>query len=400
MRREPNERRIADLHCHYPMRVHCDRSPAAVAKRRECSGAWFWLDGVRCFAMRRLAQLFNHKSFWATWRVTFDGLKAGRAGLVLSALYDPAYEILVMPGKQQPRPAAFGALLCQLGCVEAELVRTDPGHDGHRVVKSKAELKETLNEGRMAFVHCVEGGLYLGDNVCDIKTNVARLAEKGVAYITVAHLFYRGIASNASALPGLSDECYDFIFRQRLRGLSPLGRAVVEAMYEHKMLIDITHMDAPAVQATFKRLEELDEETGADPKEHPVIASHAGYRFGDLDYMLDKTTIEEIARRGGVIGLILAEHQLENGFTGDEIESSTFYALDRHIKKICQITHSHEHICIGSDHDGFIKPTVSGIHGSAELGEIEEWLRDDYPPAVADAILFGNAERVVASALP
>jgi microsomal dipeptidase-like Zn-dependent dipeptidase len=400
MKPEPNNRRIADLHCHYPMRVLDDRAPEAIADRRKCSGRWFWLDGLRCFVMLLLARLFNFRSFWASWRVTFGGLKAGRAGLVLSVLYDPAHELLVKPGKQEPHPAAFKGLLCHLRCVEAELSRTDPEHVSHHVVKSRAELAQTLQAGRMAFVHCVEGGFHLGDTVGDIKQNVATLADEGVAYITLAHLFYRGIASNANALPFLSDGCYDFIFRQRERGLSALGRALVDAMYEHDMLIDITHMDAPALRATFDRLDELDRLSGARPEAHPVIASHAGYRFGELDYMLDEDTIERLARRGGVIGLILAKHQLQDGFSRQEIKSARFYALDRHIQKIFDVTGSHEHTCIGSDHDGFIKPTVSKIYGSAELGDIEDWLRgkEEYA-AAADAILFGNAERVVAGAL-
>jgi microsomal dipeptidase-like Zn-dependent dipeptidase len=386
------------------MRVLADRSPAAIDERRDCAGRWFWLDGPRCFVMLLAARMFNFKSPCAGWRVTFGGLQAARAGLVLSVLYDPAPELLVKPGRQMPRPGAFDGLLCQLECVEAELLRADPQHLSHNVVKSRAELERTLDAGRIALVHCVEGGFHIGDNETDIKCNVASLADEGIAYITVAHLFYRGIASNSCALPWLSDEAYDFIFRQREHGLSDLGRAVVSAMYEHGMLIDITHMDALALEATFALLEDLDNGIGTEkrskPKEHPVIASHAGYRFDKLDYMLDDGTIEQIAERGGVIGLILAKHQLEDGFTRRQRRASRFHALDCHIKQIYDITGSHAYACIGSDHDGFIKPTVSRIHRSEDLVAIERWLRRDYPSDVADAILYGNAERVVTGALP
>jgi D-arabinono-1,4-lactone oxidase len=393
--------RIADLHCHYPMRVLADRAPEAVAERTTLAGRALRLDGTRCLAMKVAARALDFRTIWAGWRVTFGGLKAGSAGLVVSVLYDPVYELLVAPGTQYPRPTAFRALLRQLRCVEADLLRADPDRRSHSVVKTRAELEDTLAAGRMAFVHCVEGGLCLGDNVRAVKTNIARLAEVGVAYITIAHLFYRGFASNASGLPGISDGCYDLIFRQRERGLSTLGRAVVEAMYEHNMIIDLTHMDPAALWDTFELLNELDERAGADPTEHPVIASHAGFRFGALNYMLDRDTIEEIKRRGGVIGLILATHQLEDGFRKKEIKQSRFYALDRHIAAIFDITGTHAHTCIGSDHDGFIKPTVSGIDSSERLRDIEEWLRgnEDYAHA-ADAILYRNAERVVSGALP
>lgn len=397
---EPNQDRIADLHCHYPMRVSADTSKRAVAVRRACSGDSALIDHLRAFAILTAARLLNFQAPWTSWRVTFRGLEQGGAGLVLSVLYDPVYELLVMPGKQRPRATAFKGLLCQLRCVEADLAHADPDEVSHRIVRSRAQLEETLASGRMAFVHCVEGGLHLGDDVNDVEENIAVLDEKGVAYVTLAHLFYRGVASNAPALPVISDRCYDLIFRHRERGLSDLGRAVVTAMYERNMLVDVTHMDAPALEQTFALLDELDERHGADPTDHPVIASHAGYRFGDLHYMLDAETIEQVARRGGVIGLILAKHQLQDGFKRRELRSSRFYALERHIRKIHEITGSHKHTCIGSDHDGFIKPTVSQIQRSRDLAEIGRWLRahDDFAGA-ADDILYGNAERVVATAL-
>ena len=45
----------------------------------------------------------------------------------------------------------------------------------------------------------------------------------------------------------------------------------------------------------------------------PVVATHAGYRFGEQEYMLDRETILQIKRRNGVVGLIMAQHQLNEG---------------------------------------------------------------------------------------
>ena len=52
-------------------------------------------------------------------------------------------------------------------------------------------------------------------------------------------------------------------------------------MYEHRILIDLSHMRADAIDDTFALLEQLDREHGADPTDFPVVATHAGYRFGD-----------------------------------------------------------------------------------------------------------------------
>jgi microsomal dipeptidase-like Zn-dependent dipeptidase len=49
---------------------------------------------------------------------------------------------------------------------------------------------------------------------------------------------------------------------------------------------------------------------------------------------------------------------------------------------------------IGSDFDGFIKPTVEGIESAADLSKLREPLVEAYGQD-ADAILGGNAERVL-----
>ncbi len=383
------------MHCHYPMHVLADRSPEAIADRESCGGRWFWLDGPRAFVFNLAARLMNFSGWSASWRVGFDGLEQAQTSLVLSVLYDPAFEILVVPGRQRPRPGAFEAIMCQLDCVENELARVDPRCARHRVVRTTAELDEALSTGRMAFVHCVEGGFHLGVDKDEITANVATLAVRGVAYVTLAHLWYRGIATVAPAIPGWSDERYHTIFHQRGKGLSPLGEAAIEAMYTHKVLIDVAHMDGDALRDTFDFLKRLDKRHDRDPKEYPVIASHAGVRLGSQEYMLDESAIEEIKRRNGVVGLILARHQLHDGVPDAK---QLFKAVKCHADALYALTGSHDYTCIGSDLDGFMKP-IKGIEGSEDLAGLASWLYGEYPAEVADAILFKNALCVVRTAL-
>ena len=61
------------------------------------------------------------------------------------------------------------------------------------------------------------------------------------------------------------------------------------------MLIDLTHMSERAMDETLDLLDELDRRTGAAPEEHPVVATHAGYRFGKQEYMLTPERIRRIA---------------------------------------------------------------------------------------------------------
>jgi microsomal dipeptidase-like Zn-dependent dipeptidase len=392
----PNQHRIADLHCHYPMHVLGDRSHEAVDDRRSCGGRWFWLDGLRALVLNTAARIMNHSSWRATWRVDLEGLRKAKAGLVLSVLYDPAFELLVIPAQQRPRRGAFDAIMCQLHCVEQELARLPPGSVPHRVVTTATELDTALGDGHMAFVHCVEGGLYLGTDVEEITQNVATLAGCGVAYVTLAHLWYRGIATNTPAIPKVPDSLYHATFFQRGKGLSALGKFAIRAMYEHRILIDICHMDSAALHDTFELLDLLDRRHRAEPEHYPLIATHAGVRLGEQDYMLDKPTIREIKRRDGVVGLILARYQLNDGVPDTD---TSFEAVRSHVEAMYEITGSHRYTCIGSDLDGFIRPPIRGIAQAEHLAGLAAWVRGEYPADVADAILFGNSERVVRLAL-
>jgi microsomal dipeptidase-like Zn-dependent dipeptidase len=393
---------IADLHCHYPMHLLGeDVAPSTtydhmVQVRRRPR----WLERVRALVLRIAARRLNYRDHASTWRVTFDGLEQARTALVLSVLYEPFAEIdLDEPPMADPEDGYFADLRDHLDRVEDELARIDPGRERHVVARSAADIDGALQTGRMAFVHCVEGGFHLGRTPETIAANVTELGRRGVVYVTLAHLFYRGIATNAPALPFLPDALYNRIFCQpRGAGLTELGRAAVRAMYEQRILVDVSHMRADALAETFELLDALDREHGADPTDYPVLASHAGYRFGRQAYMLDRDTITEIARRDGVIGLILARHQLQDGRSDGDGIGHTVATIRAHVDKIHAITGSHAFVGIGSDLDGFIKPTMSAIEASEDLAALEQPLRDAYP-ADADAILSGNALRVVRRAL-
>jgi microsomal dipeptidase-like Zn-dependent dipeptidase len=127
-----------------------------------------------------------------------------------------------------------------------------------------------------------------------------------------------------------------------------------------------------------------------------VISSHAGYRFGKQEYMHDRGQIERIQQRDGVIGLIMAHHQLNDGIrrTNTKNLDETMEVIDRHIAKIAEITGSHRHVAIGTDFDGFIKPTMGGLESMADLKALEDRLRARYK-ADADLIASQNVLRVL-----
>jgi microsomal dipeptidase-like Zn-dependent dipeptidase len=108
-------------------------------------------------------------------------------------------------------------------------------------------------------------------------------------------------------------------------------------------------------------------------------------------------TATRIAERGGVIGLILAQHQLNDGLVDGTTTTfaQTKDIIYRHVDKLAQVTGGYDHISIGSDLDGFIKPTSTGLESAADLAHLDTLLRDRYDGADADKILSGNALRIL-----
>ena len=69
-----------------------------------------------------------------------------------------------------------------------------------------------------------------------------------------------------------------------------------------------------------------------------------------------------------------------------------------HIDAIAKVTGGHEHVAIGTDFDGFIKPTMTGLEGMKDMDKLERALDEHYG---ADAVKMksGNASRVLRAVL-
>ena len=161
-------------------------------------------------------------------------------------------------------------------------------------------------------------------------------------------------------------------------------------MVDEGVLIDLSHMSERAYTDTFTLLDRLDPERTV-----PVLASHVGFRFGRQDYNLSAETVMQVAGRDGAIGLILAEHQAADGLDHPHSFEDSMELLYRHIDRIHEITGSHRHTAIGTDHDGFIKPTLPGLEDASGLDKLELALRERYGAENAEAICSANSLRVL-----
>lgn len=348
-------------------------------------------DAFRALLVTAASRLGNYESFHSGPRSTVPGMRAAEVGVGLSVLYLPFDEFDLGPRYPGlPSPDYFPRLVRQLELVDRDIAGNFSGDAV--IARSPAEMDAALAAGRLAILHCVEGGFHLGATPADVERAVCELASRGVAYITIAHLVYRLVATNSNAIPFLPDFAYNLLFPQPQIGLTELGRTAVTAMVEQGILIDLSHMSERAYADTFSLLDRLDPD-----RRVPLLASHVGYRFGRQDYNLTTATIERIAARDGVIGLILAEHQAADGLPHPHSIDDSIDLLCRHIDRIREITGSHRHAAIGSDHDGFIKPTLPGLENSGRLNTLGHALHERYGEADAEVICSGNALRILRS---
>lgn len=344
-----------------------------------------------------IGRRLNHASRLSGPAVTIPRLRDGDVGVALSVLYLPFDELDMTswyrrrpPYSALPKPRYLRTLLRQLDAVERDVAERHPRTAA--VVHSVPELERALADGRVALVHCVEGGFHLGGTAEEIDEGVTLLARRGVAYVTVSHLFWRRLATCTNAFPFMRDRLFARLWPQPRVGLSELGVAAVRAMVREGVLVDLSHMSARATADTFALLDRLD-----PARSVPVVASHAAYRFGTVGYNLDAATVRRIAERGGVIGLILSERYICDGLRREPTTSFEESAelLLRHVDRLAEITGSLDHVGIGSDLDGFIKPTLAGFDAAGGIGRFEGILRTRYGAAGAAAIASGNALRVL-----
>ncbi len=379
---------IVDLHSHYPMHLVPDAGRNYLELVLSRRGRWRLLDLIRAGLVQIASRIGNYRSFFSGPRVTMPLMREGGVGVALSVLHSSLDEMdLTLRYGSPPRSHYFETLIRQLEDVEAEVAT----HDDARIVRNPAELDAALAAGHMALVHCVEGAFHLDPDPAKADRQVADLARRGVAYITVSHLFWRSLATNVNALPFLPDFIYDLLFPMPGDvGLTPLGEAIVEAMVREHVLVDLSHMDERALADTFAVLDRLD-----PGREVPVLATHVAYRFGRQDYNLDEVTIRRIAERGGLVGLIFSEHQSADGLSHPRDAQDSLEILCRHIDRIHEITGSHRHTAIGSDFDGFIKPTLKGLEDAGDLGAVDRALAERYGAGDGELIASGNALRVL-----
>jgi membrane dipeptidase len=293
---------------------------------------------------------------------------------------------LTRGGRKLLKLSAWECLLAMMAGMERQVARAE---DHFEVARSNAELDRVLAAGRTAIVHTVEGGHVLdaGLDEDDVDGRLARLdqlAERGVASLTLAHLFRNDLAGHAEGIP---EDQHKILF-WRLdtevdlsRGLTPAGEAVVERMVALRMVPDVTHCTPVARKRVYELVD----------NRVPVIASHIGVQaLNPVPYNLDEADVRAIAASGGVVGVIFMPHWLEESHPDPGLE-----AIWRTMDTVHEWSGSWDHVAIGTDFDGFTDPP-DDCRSAAQLPLVREMLEGKgLDRADADAVLGGNARRVL-----
>lgn len=325
---------LADLHVHPMLNAWNELSPMAVR------------NPVLAKVARQVANPTD-----VTWKTSYE---AG-IDLVCVAHFNMFDEWLSMP--TDPNPEAPANALRMMDLLEEELQKPEVQKYAE-LARNPAELKRITdirrgdNRFRVAVVHALEGGHALGGSLEALDD----FAKRGVSMIGVTHFFNKGIGSSPNAYPFFPDANS----RWPNQGLSEFGKAVVRKMKELGVIIDIVHGTPAMIQDVFREVY------------CPLIASHASARtLGDHPYSLYDEHLQEIAHRGGIIGIIIMPYWLSNFSTEFEaIENGTLEDVVRTIMYVAKLCGT-SCIGIGSDFSGFI----TGPRDMRCLGEIEK-LRD------------------------
>ncbi len=278
--------------------------------------------------------------------------RAGGLRLLTNCVYAPS--VLPVP----PLRAALGGFAAL-----EELCSRHPALA--QIARRKGEVGAILASGKLAVIHAAEGAHH-----CERSTEkLERLASRGLRYLTLTHFVHNGVAQPAR-LPRLGL----FSLLRSAPGLTPFGRTIVRRCEELGVLVDVTHCSNRSfadVLGTATR---------------PVLATHTGFRrFAPFERNLSDEQAKEIARSGGMIGVITWNDLLG----GDSIE-----AMADSIVHGATVAGA-RHVGIGTDFDGWVF-SAQGIRDATRYPALTERLAArGFSEEELRGILGGNYLRVL-----
>lgn len=266
-----------------------------------------------------------------------------------------------------------------------------------------ADVEAARAAGRIALPMGMENGAPLEGDLA----NLDRYRDKGIVYIGLTH----------SKSNHIADSSYDT--NEQWEGLSEFGRALVTAMNERGIIVDVSHVSDRA----FWQVLEL--------SQAPVLATHSSLRHFTPGFQrnLDDAMVTAIGRNGGVVQInfgsgfltqaardystaqqaAFADFLAQSGLAPDHPDVLGFGARYRaehpypyatvddvidHIDRAVELA-GIDHVGLGSDFDGVGDSLPTGLKDASQYPNlIAGLLRRGYSEADIGKILGGNTLRV------
>ncbi len=233
-------------------------------------------------------------------------------------------------------------------------------------IRNAGERNAARAAGLLALSPGVEGAHMLGGRL----ERVAELRQLGVSYLTLTHF-----SKNSAATPSLGRG------KDESSGLTDFGVELVARLNRYGIAIDVAHVNTPGVLDACRH-------TRA-----PVLCTHTGVKgVCDSPRNISDEEIDAISETGGAIGIILGPV-----FLAKRLRADSEAAAD-HIEYVAQRV-GWEHVCIGSDYDGWMPSVCSDHRDCRDLVKVTAALlrRGATRDELAGMLRF-NAERVMVDA--
>jgi len=309
------------------------------------------------------------------------------------------FSIFVGPWSAKPE-GYYAEALRQFDAVHA-MIRANP--DTIAWARTVADIRANAKRERISALFGVEGGhALLPGSEEDMLEHLRTFHARGARYLTLTWTI-------ASPIGGSSGDDSDG------RGLTEVGRRIIDEMERLGMMVDVSHVSDPLFWDVIRYARK------------PVIASHSSARqLANVPRNMTDAMLRAVARNDGAVCVNYGPSFLDQDFyAGEQAAMARVSALGLPPKELWRTVRAEvarlppvplarlvdhidhvatvagiDHVCLGSDFDG-IPATPAGLEDVSKLPALTvELRRRGYGPADVEKILGGNVLRVLAANEP
>lgn len=229
-------------------------------------------------------------------------------------------------------------------------------------VRDAREIDDVLASGRVAAMLTVENGSPIGHDLGIVD----ELAEDGVKMLTLTWNGKNTIASGSDT----SD------------GLSHFGREAVHALEDHKIVVDVSHLNDEGFWDLMKVVR------------RPIAASHSNLRaLCSHSRNLTDDQFRAIMGTGGIVGLnyfrgFVSERYVKDGWVLHDDGEVTADELYAHIERFLDLG-GENHISLGSDFDG--SETPEWLSSAEQVAGFHTGVLGRFGSTITEKLFFENA---------